>query len=130
MTIIIFSSQIEGHFLEYVHHVYELALDRAEDRFVFLLPSAFIDVKDKFEWEAKSYITFELFDEHKSKTTQKGFANLLGESYRTSKLVAHAARKYQADYVFSNTIINFVPFAPFFIKKTTKLIGIIYRIYY
>lgn len=129
MTIIIFSSQIEGHFLEFVHHLYDLALDRLEHRFVFLLPSSFVDVKDKFEWEVKSHITFELFDEYKPTTTQRGFVQLLCESYKMSKLVAHAARKYQADYVFSNTIINFVPFAPFFIKKPTKLIGIIYRIY-
>ncbi len=129
MTIIIFSSQIEGHFLEYVHHLYELALDGVGQRFVFLLPSSFVDVKDKFEWEVKSHITFELFDDIKPTNAQRGITQLLGESYRTSKLVARVARKNQADYVFSNTIINIVPFAPFYIKKPTKLIGIIYRIY-
>ena len=129
MNIIIFSHRIDGHFLEYVHHVYELALEKKEHHFVFLLPNSFLDVKEKFEWETKDHIAFDLYDDFKSTNIRRGLFQLLEESNRVSKFVAQAAKKHKAEYVFSNTIINFVPFAPLHFKKPVKLMGVVYRIY-
>lgn len=129
MNIIVFTNMLEGHHLEYIHHLYDMARKLKEHHFVFLLPSSFPAVKDKMIWEPADHIQFQLYDELENTSRRFILFKLLGSSYRVSKLIGKYAKRYQADIVFTNTIIDFVPFAPVFIRKPTKLAGIIYRIY-
>lgn len=126
MTIIVFTHMLEGHHLEYIHHVYQMAYGDKGNRYVFLLPISFVNIKEKFEWKKAEHITFDLFEED---LKQEKRSKPIRESFYWSRFVAKVAKKYKADYVFANMVILFVPFAPIFMCKPTKIVGVIYRIY-
>lgn len=128
MNIIVFTNILEGHHLEYIHHVYEIALRDNVSRYIFLLPFSFTDIKGKFLWETSDHIRFQFFEDFKT-STGNVFSRLLGESYQISRLVGRVAKENRADVIYSNHLIVFVPFAPLYISVKTKLIGVIYRIY-
>ena len=125
MNILVFTHKVSGHNTEYIHHVYQMARYDKGNSYVFLLPSSFINTKKRFEWAPSDNIVFDLFDEL---CDQKKEIPIY-ESFRWSKFVAKYVDKYKIDYVYINTMILFVPFAPLFIRKPTKIVGIIYRIY-
>ena len=62
MTVVFFDDKVNGHHLEYLHHLYEIGLENPDCNFVFVIPDSFLDVKDKFLWIESSNITFDLFD--------------------------------------------------------------------
>ena len=129
MTIIIFSNSLEGHHLEYIHHIYEMAIEETAHTYIFLLPSSFMEKGKKLRWIQRENVRFDLFGEYKEKNTKNVLKRLLGSSYKTTKIVAQAVKKYNPQYVYTNLMMGFVPFAPLFINRRIKLIGIIYRIY-
>ena len=129
MTIIIFSSTLEGHHLEYIHHIYEMAIEDVGHTYIFLLPSSFLEKREKLEWVHSKNVRFDIFEEFREVNTKSVIKRLLGSSYKITRIVAQAVKKYDPDYVYTNLMMGFVPFAPLLIKRQTRLIGIIYRIY-
>lgn len=129
MNIIVFTNDIMGHHLEYVHHIYEMAIEDKKNTYVFLLPKAFADIAYKFVWKDSTNISFDFFEDLKSVENLNHTLQILRDSYKICRFVARKVNKYRADIVYSNHMITFVPFAPLFIRKRTKLVGIIYRIY-
>lgn len=129
MTTIVFTNSLDGHHLEYIHHVYEMAVKDIENSYVFLLPVSFAEKQAKFEWILTKNVRFDFFEEYREIKTKNVLKRLLGSSYKTTKIVAQAVKKFNPQYVYTNLMIGFVPFAPIFIKRRVRLIGIIYRIY-
>lgn len=126
MVTIVFSSNIEGHFLEYAHHVYEWCRKQT-GHYVFVLPDGFNKIKDRWDWIEANNISFEFFDNQRLMKKTSAFGQVL-MSYRISKLVNFFVRKYKAGTVFALNLTDFIPSAPFVLSKSTSLCGIIYKI--
>ncbi len=126
MVTIVFTVDIGGHFLEYIHHLYDLCRGK-NGEFVFLLPASFEKIKNQWQWEESSNVLFELFDNTPFlyKTSNLGQFIL---SYKISKLVQSYIKKYKAKALFSLNLTDFVPSAPLVISKETPISGIVYKI--
>ena len=124
MNIMVFTNTLEGHHLEYIHHVYEFAKDDADNNYTFVLPRSFLKIRDKLIWEPAKQIVFDLYDETELKSSKS-----LYYSYTTCRFVSQVAKKHNTDIIYSNLAIIFVPFAPLIIGRKRRIIGIIYRIY-
>jgi glycosyltransferase involved in cell wall biosynthesis len=124
MNIIVFTNILEGHHLEYIHHIYKMAKDDVDKNYLFVIPKTFLEIKDKFVWSVANHISFDLFDERE--VNRKG---ILKTSFSICRYIKLIAKKYDAEIIYTNQIISFVPFAPLLIRKKSKIVGIIYRIY-
>lgn len=125
----IFTPDIGGHHLEYIHHIYLIAERSNKNTYIFLLPENFNDVKKIFLWSEKDNIKFDFFEESLFPVGLNSSMAVLKNTYNITKFVAQKAKAYSADVVYSNYLVLFVPFAPLLFKKTTKIVGIIYKIY-
>lgn len=70
-----------------------------------------------------------MFDEQYDKNGSETLWQMMRNSWTNYQIVRHYARKYHADKIYSNSIIEFVPFAPIVLRQKCRLSGIIYRIY-
>ena len=73
-TILIFDVEISGHHLEYLYHIYSLAI-KSNDRFIFCLPHEFEKVKEQFEWKQSDNIIFDLFNYNNQSTSYSSILN-------------------------------------------------------
>ena len=87
MNIVIFDDKIGGHHLEYVHHLYEMALSRPDHRFIFVIPDLFYDVNDKFQWINATNITFDLIPREKVSNKEGSIIHSIRKSATIAKLV-------------------------------------------
>lgn len=129
MNIIIFSSQVNGHFLEYVHHLYESAIDDKRNNYIFILPQSFDSVKNKWEWESSSNIQFDLFTNAKLTGQTPSFSSQLSYSFSLFKKLKHDIRKYNAHSLLILALTDFILTAILFAKKKIAINGILYRLY-
>ena len=60
---LIFSHLVEGHFLEYIHHLYHGASKKKDEDFIFVLHPDFQNVKNKLIWDSCKNITIEYIGE-------------------------------------------------------------------
>lgn len=120
----IFDTQIDGHHLEYLHHIYSNIENEGE--YIFVIPENFLKVKSKFQWEKKCNISFDFIPTK--------FLNVidasghLGKSFRLSSLLKHYVGVYAVQSVFLISLIDYFP-ALYLFKLNTKVSGIIYKIY-
>ena len=126
-TTIIFDTDIQGHHLEYMHHLYDGALKYENEKFIFVIPYAFEQVKDQFSWKEANHISFDLLTETELSSCRN--SNLFKASYYKSKLLKQKVEKHTATNVFLIMLMQFLPFIVFFHPKKVKISGIIYRIY-
>ena len=129
MNIIIFNRTIGGHHLEYIHHLYMVATAQKEDKFYFVLPRYFEDVKNNWEWPTSLNVHIDLFGEKDDKIKSDNVWQMLLNSWSNSRLVSYYVKKYRADVVYCNLLIGLIPFAPLFIRSKVRLMGVIYRIF-
>ena len=129
MNIVIFDDKIGGHHLEYVHHLYEMALSRPDHRFIFVIPDLFYDVNDKFQWINATNITFDLIPREKVSNKEGSIIHSIRKSATIAKLVNKYCKKHSADIVFMNSIMTIIPASLFYFNSKVKISGIIYQIY-
>lgn len=128
MNIIIFNKTIGGHHLEYIHHLYMSAMNDMEDSFFFVLPESFNLVKDNMEWPYSSNIHIDLFGDGKDTCSSGKLWKMLRNSWDNLTILRRYVKKYQANVVYCNVIMELLPFAPILLRKI-KLLGVIYKIY-
>ena len=98
MRYLIFDSKIEGHHLEYIHHLYDKARSMMNDDFIFYLNNKFNDVKEIMEWEDAPNVKFEyLSDEEQMKSDN---SNLLIAAWHQSWIVRRIANKEKIDKIW------------------------------
>lgn len=127
MTSIIFTHSIAGHNMEYLHHIYEICRFKLSQKYVFVVPIEFEDIKSKMVWPAADNVTFDFISE----TEKATYANsgVLLQSFHLCKILNRRIRKYDANRVFVITLMTLLPFAPFIIRSGVTINGIIYKIY-
>lgn len=124
-----FDDKVNGHHLEYLHHLYEIGLENPDCNFVFVIPDSFLDVKDKFLWIESSNITFDLFDKKLVGFPEGSFIPNLKKSWGISNLVETYSKKHRASYVFLNSVMSLIPACILSIRMPIQISGIIYQIY-
>lgn len=129
MNILFYSPSLKGHFLEYTHYVYDYACKKKDSTFVFLLPDSFDSVKDKLDWNKSSNIIWEFFDCSYSEKPVGNYFQMLINTLRTNYIVAKTVRSYNIQQIFTNLLIEMVPWAPLLFPRSIKIVGIVYRIY-
>lgn len=117
-----------GHHLEYIHHIYEAASVDQCNKYTFLLPQSFLGKKDKFDWIPLSNVVFDFFEDSLFEEDPSTVSQMLLNSYKICKFLGNYSKQKDIKVIYSNHMIVFVPFAPFFFRGT-KIIGIIYRIF-
>lgn len=122
--ILIYDTSIEGHHMEYLHHIY-MATDGVNAKFVFAIPDRFQSLKDKMKWPVRQNVTFDLIPELELSKTNGGYFK---ERWNKARLAAKYIRKHEADEVFYLELVVQFPFLPLFAPKDVKVSGILYRL--
>jgi hypothetical protein len=123
---LIFDDSVEGHHLEFIHHLYEGASKIKNEEFIFILHPDFQYTKKKLFWNSCTSITIEFISEKDIKLLKK---TKLVKSYLLCRILKKATKKYNVTNVFLISLMSFMPFIPFFFNKKIKISGIIYLIY-
>ena len=126
-NVLVFDDKIDGHHLEYVHHIYTRSLSIKDKNFFFLLPPEFELLKEIFIWPKTDNIhVFHLSNNEINSLKNK---NWILKSLIISKIIKKAVKKYNIQKIFLVSLISVLPFLPFFLNKKIKVSGIIYLIY-
>ncbi|GGP06542.1 hypothetical protein GCM10010992_26960 [Cloacibacterium rupense] len=125
-TVLIFDLSIDGHHLEYIHHLYIEALKKREINFHFVVNSNFTKVNHLFEWPKAENINIYFFQNTDLPETNNAFL----KCYYKNKLLKKFVKKTNADKLILISLMEFMPLLPlFFINSKVKISGIIYLIY-
>lgn len=128
MKILIFDWTVEGHHLEYLHHLYKIAVERKSEKFVFLVPTTFDGVKDKFYWEPTDNVEFRYITEEERLQCEN--PKLLKAAWFKSKVVSKRVKNLEIDKVWLIVLMHFMPFLPLVLPNSVKVSGVLYRIYF
>lgn len=126
--ILIFDSSVDGHRLEYIHHLYILAIANPEHEFYFLLPDDFDNVKTKLQWKECPHIKILYLTDRQKKNCNHH--NLLKAAWYKSWAVRRTVKKYNIQYVWLISLMLLMPFLAFLLPKGVKVSGVLYRLYF
>lgn len=128
MDTIIFDTSVDGHHLEYLNHIYNLCMEKANSRYVFVIPEEFEKVKSYRDWPKANNIFFDYIksDELVSLNKADSFG---GRQKVLTAIINRKCKEHSIYNVFTNSILMLMPFAPLFLKSKVRLSGIIYDIY-
>lgn len=125
--ILVFDDVIDGHHLEYLHHLYEIAQEMPEYDFIFSVPNNFLKVKDKYEWRMCSHVQWDFINNENVSNKDE---NLLLHSFRICKILREKSAKNRVNKVFIVSLMGYLPLLPlFFLFSKIKVSGIIYLVY-
>lgn len=124
--ILIYESSLDGHRLEYIHHLYCYCVE-SKYSYVFSLPHSFNEVKTMMEWPANpGNISFSFFDNSEIEKSK----NIFQLSYRKARSIIRESIINKTNNVFLISFLEIFPlfyFMAFFTK--IRVSGIIYKIY-
>lgn len=126
--IVFFEPRLNGHRLEYLHHEAVRASLVKTDKFVFIVPHEFNEVKNQFVWPCSPNISFIYISDIEA--PQYYQSNPIKCSWCVSKILRKYAKDLRADCIFLNTLMDGMPFLPLMLPKHTKISGILYGIYF
>lgn len=122
--VLCFTYDILGHHLEYVHHLYEMAAGK-EERFVFVVPRRFEEVRDRLTWTPCWNITFDFIAPGEESAFNA--AGSLKKSYLIVRCLKKKVREFNPRMVFCLHLLPFAYFAPLLLRKES-LAGIVYKV--
>jgi hypothetical protein len=126
--VIIFDTDLNGHHLEYINHLYLEAVRNKSYFYVFIIPEEFINLKSKLNWPNTNNVEFDYLIQEEVESSNK--SNLFFGSFIKSKLLKQKIVQHNADKVFLIMLMQFLPFLPFLLINTkVKISGIVYLIY-
>ena len=127
MNYLFFFSDIQGHNLEYCHHLYDSVRNINNIKFIFIVPCMFENIRGRFIWESADNVSFEYID---SETIGKiNNCTLIVRSIIISRLFKRYYKQFKPFGAFVSTLTELVPILPFLKFQKANISGIIYRIY-
>ena len=123
-TKIIFDYQLNGHNIEYIHHLYEGASRDIQTKYIFSLPEEFNEVKHFMQWPMAKNIEFDLYRLSVVKSSRPIITAL-----KSSLYLRKLANKTGAEEIILIWMMAVLPFVGFLIPKEVKITGIVYIIY-
>lgn len=131
MNILIYENNLNGHRLEYIHHIYDLASRTSNHNFFFVVASNFDQIGHLFQWKKASNIIIDA--SLSNKTTILGRRETLREMINRSKEYAkninYYIKKYDIDRIFAISIILYIPLLYKYLNKKISVDGILYSIF-
>lgn len=126
MKRLIFDKTLDGHHLEYLHHIYMGAINDRSNEYIICVPEKFFNIKNDLTWPVSSNIRI-------IPISEKCLSNIRGGNLRRcwneSKLVYQLIKKSKSDEVLLINLAAVVPFLLLFCPNKIKISGIIYQIY-
>lgn len=123
-TTLFFCPSIKGHKLEYISHLYKRAVNEKENKFVFVVPEAFLTVSNMYDWPQATNVLFDFIQSKEEKSIFHGSGFIF--AWHLNKTLSFYSHKHRATNVF---LIDIVPYLPFLCFQRIKVSGIIYHIY-
>ena len=124
----IFDSSIDGHHMEYIHHIHTTACEEFNNiQFIFAVPKDFENKKNKLSWKSCNWVKT-IFIENKDIELCKN-GNYITKAWNYARVLKKYTKIYNVNELFLITLIYPFPFLPLFLKSDIKVSGIIYRIY-
>lgn len=124
---LLFDTTISGHRIEYLHHIYMEMITRKGSFYVIVVPEKFKDVKNVYEWPVSINVSFDFIPSSLVKNLEN--RNLLLSAFKKTRVLREYVKKHQSDKLFLIDLMPYIPFLPLFINRSTRVYGIIYRIY-
>ena len=118
--ILFFEPELAGHRVEYIHHEVVGAARESEKSFVFVLPQEFNRAKSQFEWPDTPNVSYLFLTE--DETCKCNCESRSKRIWAVSRTAAKYARREHADHLFMNTLVDGMPFLPFFLPSQRQLI--------
>lgn len=126
--IVIFTPQIDGHYLEYVHHIYESEHKKKNSLYIFVVPEEFEKKRELLNWSEQLGISFDYLTKTEcQKCLQSGRKNF----YYSAKILAKHLKSNKADEAIVLTFVYVMPLICLLlpIGFKCKISGIIYHLY-
>ncbi len=121
--ILFYCPHIDGHKLEYIHHLYEGAAKDSAREYVIAVPEKFKETSLLYAWSKATNIVLDYLGEESKKIA---CTTGIKKAWYLNRSLARCVQRNQAENVF---LIDIVPYLPFLIFLKTKISGIIYHIY-
>lgn len=123
--ILVFDTALDGHHLEYIHHLYDYAVKSKNIFMVIAVPESYNNVKHLFTWEDSDNVRIRSITSQ-DYLTSKGSLSII----RIASLIKSICREYSLNDVFFVSLMAYLPFLPFFFFfSEIRLSGIVYKIY-
>lgn len=130
MNILIFETNLNGHRLEYIHHLYMLSLSMPNDNFYFILSERFQAVESMFEWPNSPNVTIELIAAKDEQPADRpSLSNLFKVQRQQASILNYYVEKYRIDKIFAIVLLNYFPFMPLFLNNGIRIDGIQYSLF-
>lgn len=126
MKRLIFDTELNGHHLEYIHHLYLGAIQDEKNEYIFAIPDNFQEYHGHFVWPHSTNISFYFLS---AKEIEKCHSNMLLRLFRESKLANKIINIFHIDEIILIDLLTFLPILPIISNKKTIISGIIYNIY-
>ena len=127
MKIMLFETNLNGHRLEYIHHIYMGMLEYTEHEYVIVVPKEFEEKKMLYKWPKAAHVKFCFFTE-KNERNEEGMG-LIRHSFHLTKVLRKYVKQEKVESVFLISLIDYIIALPFLISSKVNIVGIIYNIY-
>lgn len=119
-----FSNSCNGHYPEYIHHLYWGVCQREKIHAVFAVPHSFQEKMVMFDWPFCPRIQWEFIPDK-----QLPWGAWYKRNFLFSQVLRACIKKYQPDEAFAIALELLMPYIAFMIPHKTKLSGVLYEIY-
>lgn len=126
MKKMLFEPNLEGHRLEYIHHIYMGMVTHKDDTFIIVVPKSFETKKSLYYWPKTNNVCFKYLE--KNIDTSKN-DSLLRKSLTLSRILRKYVKNEDVQSVFLLCLMEYVPFLALFLPSRVRISGIIYTIY-
>ena len=127
MTTIVFDSDLTGHHLEYIHHLYTAAINDTQNKYIFIVNKDFEKVKNKIIWSESNNVSFITLNANQQKKCDNG--KLLLAAWYKSLIIREYTKKYKANQIWLIMFMQLMPFLPLILNNKIRITGILYGIY-
>lgn len=127
MKFLLFETTVYGHYLEYIHHLYEGMSQYPDDELILVLPPEFEMEKDKYEWTPSENI--HIISITTGELNGINDSGAISAIWKRARLLRKYAIQNKPDVVFLISLASYMPFLPLLLSRETRIYGILYKFY-
>lgn len=124
----LFETNLNGHRMEYIHHIYMGMVAHPQTDYVIVVPEEFKKKKELYDWPKANNIRFEFIKENERIYGDEE-KDILKGAFLKTRLLKKYVIKECAESVFLISLMSFLPFLPFMVPKNVNVSGILYKVY-
>lgn len=124
---LVFTTELKGHYIEYVHHIFMAALEHIDENYIFIVPPAFEILKENYAWPGN--VNIEIVKLNEIEIARINSSNKYIRSLKRYLILKKYINLYHPDGIFLISLMEYMPFLGLMIYKKLRIRGIIYLIY-